>query len=73
MGQPNKAQLEPRKRHRNKKFRKYINQVLMDSENDRLHGKLIVTFYDGEVRQVQVEKKVQNPDEELDAASPSDV
>lgn len=68
MSQPDKAQLAEsyeKKRRKNKRWKKLVLETIDRASRDRVHGEIVLTLFDGEVRGISKNVKIKNPDEEL--------
>lgn len=69
MGQPAKAQLNEsyeRKLAKNKRWKKLVLETIDRASYDRIHGEIILTVFDGEIRQLSKNVRIKNPEEEID-------
>lgn len=55
-----------RKLAKNKRFIELLRLLFPHAVQDRLHGKIVVTYYDGEIKEIETVRKIRHPDDELD-------
>ena len=54
-----------RKTIKNRTFIQMLRLLFPDAVANRLHGKIVVTYYDGEIKEVEVMRKIRHPEEEI--------
>lgn len=70
MSQADKAQLKElsaeKKRRKNKRWKRLLMLAIDAASHDRVHGEIVLTLYDGEVRQISKTVRMKNADEEIE-------
>lgn len=55
---------KPSKEAKNRRFVRYLEEQIAQWGKNRSHGEMHITFFDGEIRGLSLNKKVRNPEEE---------